>query len=580
MTSFSFFLEQTLANTESYQSAKLDRPFAPSSWRSKITLNSHRANAPEAPQVGVLDLPLPLALARLPDRELHAVLLELHLAAVVLLAADVGARRADDLVQLVLGRRALRAAAAELRVPAAPLPGRAVLEEEVEALALVRLLRLCKRATIQFVFVKPVFAALSLLMLACGKYHTLAYQLILVVVYNISYSVALYGLWLFYLATRHILQPFNPVLKFFAVKSVVFLTFWQNSLLDFIPGITNEQTFAWKDFILCVEMVPFAFVHLLAFNSSQFKKNLDRLPDSEVLNNMKEVLSLSDILADAYHNFMPSYRDYMLQRGGESTGRARGKNKAAGFGDTSSSEGSPTPMAHSNPRVPRFVIDDEDDDEMEEIDLESNVTITTSSAELPVSTKNAMPELKLPAKKEEGTGEADADVVMANPQDDDHAKTDDDTKEVELEEGTNAEADQRSAEAAAEEAPSVEAPTRQRSVIVTVLPTSTQAKLQIEAAESPVVPDNFGVQIKALRRGIHTNLADPATAKVLQKFNVKQNYSIMRATPSATLVFDMEGLLTCARFNAKGTQSSSEFSSLFVRSCSRAELRRDLYSQI
>ncbi|KAH7491164.1 Transmembrane protein 184B [Phytophthora ramorum] len=315
-----------------------------------------------------------------------------------------------------------------------------------------RLLRLCKRATIQFVFVKPIFAALSLLMLACGKYHTLAYQLILVVVYNVSYSLALYGLWIFYLATRHILQPFNPVLKFFAVKSVVFLTFWQSSLLDFIPGITNEQTFAWKDLILCVEMVPFAFVHLLAFNSNQFKKNLDRLPDSEVLKNMKEVLSLSDILADAYHNFMPSYRDYMLQRGGESTGRARRKNDTTGgFGDTSSSEGSPTPMAHSNPRVPRFVIDDEDDDEMEDIDLESNVSTTTSSAEFPASsTHDKLPELKLPAKKYEETV-VEADVAMANPQDDDHAKTAD----AALEEGNAAAADQR---------PTVdEAPSRQRS---------------------------------------------------------------------------------------------------------------------
>ncbi|GMF36982.1 unnamed protein product [Phytophthora lilii] len=321
-----------------------------------------------------------------------------------------------------------------------------------------RLLRLCKRATIQFVFVKPLFAALSLLMLACGKYHTLAYQLVLVVVYNVSYSLALYGLWLFYLATRHILQPFNPVLKFFAVKSVVFLTFWQNSLLDFIPGITNEQTFAWKDFILCVEMVLFAVVHLLAFNSSQFKKNLDRLPDSEVLNNMKEVLSLSDILADAYHNFMPSYRDYMLQRGGESTGRARAKNSSSGFGDTSSSEGSPTPMAHNNPRVPRFVIDDEDDD-MEEIDLESNVTstttTTTTSAELPTkSTENSLPELKLTEKEPEEDTPADADVVMANPQDDDHVKAVDD-EEVALEEGVS--------EQRPDDAVRVEAPTRHRS---------------------------------------------------------------------------------------------------------------------
>lgn len=231
-----------------------------------------------------------------------------------------------------------------------------------------RLLRSCKRATIQFVLIKPFFALLSLVMLAFGQYYTLPYQLILTVVYNISYSLALYGLWLFYLATKHILKTFNPVLKFFAVKSVVFLTFWQSGLIDFIPGITNEQSFAWKDFILCVEMVPFALLHFLAFNPSQFKKNLDRLPDSEVLKNMKEVLSLSDLIADTYHNFMPSYQDYMLQRG-ESTGRVRGRNKSVvSFGEdgsitnSSSSECSPTPMAVNNHHSPKFVIDDEEDD--------------------------------------------------------------------------------------------------------------------------------------------------------------------------------------------------------------------------
>ncbi|TYZ60826.1 hypothetical protein PybrP1_002210 [[Pythium] brassicae (nom. inval.)] len=231
-----------------------------------------------------------------------------------------------------------------------------------------RLLRSCKRATIQFVLIKPFFALLSLLMLACGQYHTLAYQLILTVVYNVSYSLALYGLWLFYLATKHILATFNPVLKFFAVKSVVFLTFWQSGLIDFVPGITNEQSFAWKDLILCVEMVPFALLHFLAFNPSQFKKNLDRLPDSEVLKNMKEVLSLSDLIADTYHNFMPSYQDYMLQRG-ESTGRVRGRNKSVVvFGDdgaitnsSASESSSPTPVAVNNHHVPKFVIDDEDE---------------------------------------------------------------------------------------------------------------------------------------------------------------------------------------------------------------------------
>lgn len=277
-----------------------------------------------------------------------------------------------------------------------------------------RLLRACKRATLQFVFIKPVFAAVSLLMLALNKYHTFAYQFVLAVVYNVSYTLALYGLYLFFLATRPILHSFNPVLKFVAVKSVVFLTFWQNRVVELIPGITNEQAFAWKDFILCLEMVLFALLHLVAFNPNQFKKNLDRLPESEVLNNMKEVLSLSDILADAYHNFMPSYKEYMLQRGGESSDRVHKARRGA-------SEASPTQRAHNNARTPRFVIDDEDD-EMDEMDLEANARIASTKA-LSGLTKKTGDEVSLPDVEC-----TKADGVVANPQEDDHGKVIDSTE--------------------------------------------------------------------------------------------------------------------------------------------------------
>lgn len=46
-------------------------------------------------------------------------------------------------------------------------------------------------------------------------------------IYNISVSLSLYALFLFYFATRELLVPYNPVLKFFMVKSVIFLSFWQ-----------------------------------------------------------------------------------------------------------------------------------------------------------------------------------------------------------------------------------------------------------------------------------------------------------------------------------------------------------------
>ena len=47
------------------------------------------------------------------------------------------------------------------------------------------------------------------------------------IIYNITYTVALYALLLFYMGTHELLAPFNPLLKFTVVKMVVFLTFWQ-----------------------------------------------------------------------------------------------------------------------------------------------------------------------------------------------------------------------------------------------------------------------------------------------------------------------------------------------------------------
>ena len=55
------------------------------------------------------------------------------------------------------------------------------------------------------------------------------------VVYNITYTVALYALLLFYMGAHDLLAPYNPLLKFVLVKSVIFMTFWQVS-----PVLTSQ----------------------------------------------------------------------------------------------------------------------------------------------------------------------------------------------------------------------------------------------------------------------------------------------------------------------------------------------------
>lgn len=57
--------------------------------------------------------------------------------------------------------------------------------------------------------------------------------------------MALYGLFMFYSATRELLSPFDPVLKFFTVKSVIFLSFWQGIIKIFffpLPKLWSFKT--------------------------------------------------------------------------------------------------------------------------------------------------------------------------------------------------------------------------------------------------------------------------------------------------------------------------------------------------
>ncbi|MEW5311484.1 MAG: hypothetical protein WDW38_003194 [Sanguina aurantia] len=93
-------------------------------------------------------------------------------------------------------------------------------------------LRRVKQGVLQFVILKPILAALALVLSAFDKYENGNWALnegyiYIVVVYNFCYTAALYALLLFYLGTEELLHAFNPLLKLILVKTVIFLTFWQ-----------------------------------------------------------------------------------------------------------------------------------------------------------------------------------------------------------------------------------------------------------------------------------------------------------------------------------------------------------------
>mmetsp|Transcript_10340 Transcript_10340/g.30962 ORF Transcript_10340/g.30962 Transcript_10340/m.30962 type:complete len:421 (-) Transcript_10340:1226-2488(-) len=174
----------------------------------------------------------------------------------------------------------------------------------------------CRQGTLQFVVLKPIMGILSLVMLAQGLYFMRAFQVTMLVVYNISYTLALYCLWLFYQATHNLLERHKPILKFVAIKGMVFATYWQGVAVKLSPGISQTDAILWNNFILCVEMVFFSGLLLLAFGVDEYKrKNVHGLGvvSTDLWANFRDVISVRDLVADAYHNFVPAYQDYVLQ---------------------------------------------------------------------------------------------------------------------------------------------------------------------------------------------------------------------------------------------------------------------------
>jgi Organic solute transporter Ostalpha len=100
------------------------------------------------------------------------------------------------------------------------------------------------------------------------------------VIYNISVSLALYGLFLFYFATRSLLTPYAPILKFCTIKSVIFLSFWQgvglailekagviSTIVDSSGATTSAGTVSagYQNFFICIEMLCAAIALRYAF---------------------------------------------------------------------------------------------------------------------------------------------------------------------------------------------------------------------------------------------------------------------------------------------------------------------------
>jgi hypothetical protein len=178
----------------------------------------------------------------------------------------------------------------------------------------------CKRGALQFVIVKPVLAALTLTLVWAGVYGDqeirgdVAYPYI-AFIYNVSYTAALYALLLFYLGAHDLLEPFNPLLKFVLVKSVIFLTFWQSILCAALVSRgalrDGEDGRALQNVLICCEMIVASSLMLYAFPSAPYTSD-GGVGALGVLRGAAHAIAVDDVVSDTVHQFAPTYQEYVL----------------------------------------------------------------------------------------------------------------------------------------------------------------------------------------------------------------------------------------------------------------------------
>ncbi|KGO69428.1 Organic solute transporter Ost-alpha [Penicillium italicum] len=138
-----------------------------------------------------------------------------------------------------------------------------------------------KRGILQYAWLKPILALASIIMKATDTYQE-GYiglgsgYLWTGIIYNVSVTISLYSLAMFWVCLHDDLTPFRPIPKFLCVKLIIFASYWQGfflSILQWLGALGNVAGYtpdnlaaAIQDSLICFEMPIFAMAHWYAFS--------------------------------------------------------------------------------------------------------------------------------------------------------------------------------------------------------------------------------------------------------------------------------------------------------------------------
>lgn len=145
-------------------------------------------------------------------------------------------------------------------------------------------LSLLKYWTWQFVIIRPVCSILMIMLQLVGFYPSWI-SWTFTAILNVSVSLALYSLVLFYHVFSKELEPHKPLSKFLCIKGIVFFCFWQSVVLDALVAldIIKSHHFwidvehieeAYQNVLVCLEMVVFSVLQQYAFHFAPYMGDL------------------------------------------------------------------------------------------------------------------------------------------------------------------------------------------------------------------------------------------------------------------------------------------------------------------
>jgi hypothetical protein len=148
-----------------------------------------------------------------------------------------------------------------------------------------RFIQSCRRCLFQFMVLKPFVTLVVIILNAKGLMGDSVFDVTrggfwTALIYNVSITIALYGLAYFYSGTKGFLEGKGALAKFLCIKAIIFLSYWQGFIIlilaaaDVLPTFNywtkEEAPVGLQDFLICIEMLLVSFAHKFCFGSDEF----------------------------------------------------------------------------------------------------------------------------------------------------------------------------------------------------------------------------------------------------------------------------------------------------------------------